>query len=176
MSTIKQKNSKKIREELRGVEALLRHWREDVPNDRIAHLVRDTARGLTRALQVRLAVQNVSFGHWVFLRILWEEEGLTQRELSDRAGLMEPTTHTAILKMEQLGYVERRQHDDNRRKLFVYLTRRGRSLKKKLVPLAEEVNEASVKGVSKKDIAITRKTLLAMVGNLSEDEKRRVEE
>ena len=29
--------------------AILRHWREAVPNDRLAHLVRDAARGLTRA-------------------------------------------------------------------------------------------------------------------------------
>ena len=176
MTTTKKTDSGRAREELRAVEALLSHWREDVPNDRLAHLVRDTARGLTRALQMRLAAQDVSFGHWVFLRILWEQEGLTQRELSYRAGLMEPTTHTAILKMEQLGYVERRQQGNNRRKLFVYLTREGRSLKKKLVPLAEDVNERAVKGVTKKDIATTRKTLLAMVGNLSEDEKLRAED
>lgn len=176
MTTRKKIDTGKAKEDLRDVEALLRHWREDVPNDRLTHLVRHTARGLTRALQIRLAEQEVSFGHWVFLRILWEEEGLTQRELSARAGLMEPTTHTAVLKMEQLGYVERRQQDSNRRKLFVYLTRKGRSLKKKLVPLAEQVNEVAAAGVSKKDIAITRKTLLAMFGNLSEDEKLRAAE
>ena len=32
---------------------LLRHWQEAVPNDRLAHLVRDAGRAYTRALQLR---------------------------------------------------------------------------------------------------------------------------
>ena len=64
----------------------LRHWREAVPDDRFAHLIKDAMRGLNRALQMRLADHAVSYGHWTFLRILWEHEGITQRELSERAG------------------------------------------------------------------------------------------
>ena len=72
--------------------SLLKHWREAVPNDRLAHLVRDAGRALVRSLSVRLAEHQVSFGHWSFLRVLWAGDGLTQRELSERAGVMEPTT------------------------------------------------------------------------------------
>ncbi len=61
---------------------ILRHWQEAVPNDRLAHLVKHAARSFARALQMRLAVHSVSYGHWSFLRILWESEGLTQRQLS----------------------------------------------------------------------------------------------
>ena len=57
---------------------------------------------------------SVSFGHWAFLRILWERDGLNQRELSDQAGVMEPTTFSAIQAMEKLGYVTRVQRPDNR--------------------------------------------------------------
>ena len=45
----------------------------------------------------------MSFGHWTFLRILWEHDGLTQRALSEEAGVMEPTTFTALKAMERLG-------------------------------------------------------------------------
>ena len=86
---------KKVKE----AEVILRHWREAVPDDRFAHLVKDAGRGLTRALQMRLTEHSVSFGHWTFLRILWVEDGLTQRELSERAGLMEPTTFSALKAM-----------------------------------------------------------------------------
>src|SRR5216683_361483 len=34
-----------------GTEAILRHWREAVPNDRLAHLVKDATRGLLRAME-----------------------------------------------------------------------------------------------------------------------------
>ena len=66
-----------------STQSILRHWREAVPDDRLAHLVKDATRALVRALQMRLAEHAVSFGHWTFLRILWEGDGLTQRELSD---------------------------------------------------------------------------------------------
>src|ERR1700716_3017991 len=108
---------------------ILRHWREAVPDDRLAHLVKDATRALVRALQMRLAQHGVSFGHWTFLRILWEHDGLTQRELSGVAGVMEPTTFSALKAMEQLGYVERRQVPENRKNVYVFLTRRGRALK-----------------------------------------------
>ena len=40
---------------------LLKHWRESVPDDRLAHLIRDVARAQMRALQQRLlAMDGVS--------------------------------------------------------------------------------------------------------------------
>ena len=154
----------------RATQAIARHWREAVPNDRLAHLVRDAGRGLTRALQSRLAEHDVSFGHWVFLRILWESEGITQRDLSERAGLMEPTTYSALLAMERLGYVERRRQPDSRKKVYVFLTPKGRALREKLVPLAEEVNAVAVRGVDPRAVAAARASLLTMIDNLAADE------
>ena len=151
-------------------QAVLRHWLEAVPNDRLAHLVKDAARELVKSLQRRLAAHRVSFGHWVFLRILWEEDGLTQRELSVRAGMMEPTTYAAVTALERLGYVSRSKRGDNRKNMFVALTPAGKALKAKLVPLAAEVNEVSVRGIDARDIAATRRTLLAIVANLVRDE------
>src|SRR5882757_774313 len=136
---------------------MLRHWHDAVPNDRLAHLVKDAARAMVRALQMRLAEHSVTFGHWTFLRILWETDGLTQKELSVQAGVMEPTTFAAVKAMEALGYVQRQQTPDNKKNMHVFLTVEGRALKEKLVPLAEEVNEVSVVGLSEHDIKTARK-------------------
>jgi len=149
---------------------ILRHWREAVPNDRMAHLIRDTERAFRRALQIRLAPHNVPFGHWSFLRILWERDGLTQRELSDRAGVMEPTTFAAMKAMEALGYIRRQQLPTNKKNVYVYLTPEGHALKDLLVPMAEETNRISSTDVPAQDMAIARKVLLAMIGNLVHDE------
>jgi DNA-binding MarR family transcriptional regulator len=153
-----------------ATQSILRHWREAVPDDRLAHLVKDATRALLRALQMRLAAHSVSIGHWTFLRILWEKDGLTQRELSEQAGLMEPTTFSAIQTMQRLGYVTRRHRPDNRRKIYVFLTPKGRALKDKLVPIAEDVNRTAVRTVAAGDITITRRTLLAVIENLAREE------
>jgi MarR family transcriptional regulator, organic hydroperoxide resistance regulator len=154
-----------------STQSILRHWREAVPNDRLAHLVKDATRALVRALQMRLAEHSVSFGHWTFLRILWEGDGLTQRELSEQAGVMEPTTFSALKAMERLGYIRRRQRGGDRKKVYVLLTPKGRRLRDHLVPLAEEVNSIAVRSVRKADITITRCVLLAIIGNLARDER-----
>jgi DNA-binding MarR family transcriptional regulator len=144
-----------------GTATILRHWREAVPDDRLAHLVKDATRALVRALQMRLAAHNVSFGHWTFLRVLWEGE---------EAGVMEPTAFTALKAMERLGYVTRRHVGGDRKKVYVFLTPRGRALKRELVPLAEEVNAVAARGVRKADIAVTRAVLLAIIENLAHED------
>ncbi len=153
-----------------ATQVVLHHWRDVVPDDRLAHLVKDVSRALIKALQAQLAEHGVSFGHWSFLRVLWEQDGLTQRELSEQAGVMEPTTFTALKAMEKLGYVTRDQMPENRRKVFVHLTPLGRGLRDRLVPLAEAVNRLSIAGVPAADIAATRRTLLAVIENLAADE------
>ena len=119
-----------------------------------------------RALQSRLAAHGVPFGHWTFLRILWEREGLTQRELSAEAGVMEPSTFAAIRAMEELGYVTRSQTPENRKNVYVHLTPKGRALRWKLEPLAKEVNAIAVRGASAEDRAATRRTLRLIIDNL----------
>ena len=153
-----------------STQTILRHWREAVPDDRLAHLVKDATRALVRALQMRLAAHHVSFGHWTFLRILWEGDGLTQRELSEQAGVMEPTTFSALKAMERLGYIKRRQVGNDRKKVYVFLSAKGRALKRALVPLAEQVNAIAAKGVRSTDIATTRAVLLAIIENLAREE------
>ncbi len=153
----------------RSTEVILRHWREAVPNDRFAHLVKDATRSFQRSLQMRLARFDVPFGHWTFLRALWERDGLTQKQLSDEVGVMEPTTLMAVRAMEARGWVQRRQRAENRKNVHVYLTDAGRALKDVLVPLAEEVNASGAKGLTADEIAVARRVLLTMITNLAED-------
>ena len=112
----------------------------------------------------------------MFLRIPWERDGLTQRELSIQAGLMEPTTHSAAQRMEKLGYIVRRHKPVNRKRLHIYLTRKGNDLRKMHITLAQDVNTAAVDGVASKEIEITRRTLLEMTQNLADDEGHLIED
>ncbi len=156
--------------ELEVSHAILRRWHEAVPNDRLAHLVKDATRAFFRALQERLAPYDVPHGSWTFLRVLWERDGLTQRELSIEAGVMEPTTFAALRAMEEAGWVTRRQQAGNRKNVYVFLTARGKALKRTLVPRAEDVNAIAIKGVSATEVAIARRVLLAIIDNLARDE------
>ena len=150
---------------------VLRRWHDDVPNDRLAHLVKDATRVFLRALQHRLAQHDVQLGHWTFLRILWERDGITKRELSIEAGVMEPTTFAALQAMEALGYVTLERRPTNRKNIYVFLTPLGKRLRKTLAPLAEEVNAVAVQHLATEEVATTRRALLVMIDNLTRDQQ-----
>jgi DNA-binding MarR family transcriptional regulator len=150
---------------------VLRHWQEDAPDDRMAHLIRDASRATIRALQIRLEAHGVAMGHWPFLRILWETEGLTQKELSDRVGVMTPTTFAAVKGMEEAGYIVRKKLPENNKNNYIYLTPKGRALKKVLTPLAIKVNDVALKGLPRNVVAAMRRGLLTVIENLAEDER-----
>ena len=143
-------------------------------DQRIAHLTRRAARGFNRALQARLAEHGVSFGQWIFLRILWDHDGLSQRELSDHANLTEPTTHAALQKLEGLGYVRREKRPGNNRRQYTVLTPAGRALREMLEPLAIEVNDVALAGLDTGEIAHLRSLLNRVLVNLEEHETREI--
>lgn len=139
--------------------------------ERLARLIRLAARGFNRALQIRLSTEGVLFGHWIFLRILWREDGLSQRELSERAHLTEPTTHSTLLKMEELGYVTRQNMKGNKRRQHAFLTPEGWALRDKLEPMAVDANEIATQGLSDAELATVRRALVSIIDNLSKDEQ-----
>lgn len=132
----------------------------------IGYLIRAAQRAYIQDLQARLASHGVSTGMWFFLRALFHEDGISQRELSARVGLMDPTTVEQIRNMEARGYIVRRRSPGDKRKINVYLTAKGRALQKPLMPHAVGVNEAALVGFSAGEIGFLRLALLRIIGNL----------
>ena len=149
---------------------LVPEWQQAIPNDRMAHLLKDTSRVLTKALQARLAKHDVLIGHWTYLRILWEKDGLTKRQISREAAVSEPTTFVALRAMETLGLIRLEQRADNQKNIYVYLTANGKRLKKSLMPMAEKVNAQAFNGISAVDAATARTVLLKMMANFDASE------
>lgn len=139
------------------------------PDQSVGYLVRETHRAFLRVLGARVSRHGVSIGMWYFLRALWEEDGLTQRELSRRVRMMEPTTATALAGMERGGLISRRRNSRDRRKVHIYLTARGRRLRNVLLPYAMEVNEIALAGIAPKEIPLLREQLKRIKCNLDAD-------
>ena len=134
--------------------------------DDVAYLLRDAQRSLSRALSERIVSHGVTIGQWYFLRALWEEDGLTQRELSQRVGMMEPTTVAALNGMERRGLVKRVRNTRDRRKINIFLTDKGQALRKELLGFEDELDRLAVKGLSKADQETLIRALKAIIANL----------
>lgn len=142
----------------------------DLPfENSVGYQIRITHRLVQRYLQSKIEPHGVTLGMWYFLRALWHEDGLTQRELSRRLGTMEPTTLTAIAAMEKAGLVTRVRNATDRRKLNVFLTEKGRGLKAALLPLAVEVVHAATDGFSPAEVRQFLKFLDAIQANVGRE-------
>lgn len=140
------------------------------PTNSYGYLLRIAFRSFSRALERRTLPSGVSSGQWRFLRVLWVEDGLTQRELSRRVGMREPTTVAAVNSLEKAGLVTRRKSEEDRRKVHVHLTARARRLKTKLLPHVAEVNEIGLEGLTRAEVQLVRRALLQIVENFAADD------
>jgi DNA-binding MarR family transcriptional regulator len=139
------------------------------PRQSIGYLARICFRSFSRALEKRTAPYGVSSGQWRFLRVLWQEDGLTQRELSRRVGMREPTTVVALRKLEQGGLVRRETSTEDRRKIHVFLTEAARALQGVLSPYVAEVNAIATTGLTATEIQTLKRLMEKVAGNLADE-------
>ena len=135
--------------------------------DSIAYQLRNTYKCFVQNLQPTLDQHNITIGMWYYLRALWEEDGLTQRQISDRVGLVAPTTVEQLKNMEKRGLLERRRSDEDRRKIHVFLSAEGRMLREKLLPFAPFVNAVALEGLTPGEVGFLRLVLTRMRQNLT---------
>lgn len=137
-------------------------------SDTVARDVRTLHRLFARTMSHRIADYGIGIGQWFFLRALWDEDGLTQRELSGRTGMMEPTTVAAVHSLARRGLVKRVRHPRDGRKMNVFLTPKGHALRTELYSLMENVNASASEGISQEAIQTTIQVLQKMCGNLTQ--------
>src|SRR5262249_23169515 len=129
-------------------------------------LVRDANRAFQRLLERRIAPYGVTRGQWYFLRVLWTADGLSQRELSARVGMMEPTTAIALRSMERSQLIRALRAGEHRRKVRVFLTAKAKRLRSQLLTLARDITMEAEDGIGPRDVAAFRRVISRMTANL----------
>lgn len=139
------------------------------PENSVGYLTRVVFRGFSRLLERRTLQRDISAGQWRFLRQLWCEDGVTQRELSDRVGMREPTTVVALKSLEAGNLIRREKSRTDRRKIHIYLTPYAKSLEAVLVPFNAEVHHIATAGMSDHEVETLQSLLRRVRDNLSQE-------
>ncbi len=71
---------------------------------------------------------NIGPGQYIFLAELFDEEGLSQDELTQRTHVDKSNTTRALKRLEQAGYIERRSDDADKRIKRVFLQPAAREI------------------------------------------------
>jgi MarR family transcriptional regulator, organic hydroperoxide resistance regulator len=104
---------------------------------------------------------------WIVLARLWQRDGRTVSELSESTLRDKPTMSRILDSMEKSGLVTRTVDSQDARSRIVELTRAGRSLRKKLVPIAKSIVQRLEDGLPEEDLLTTRRTLRRIFENLA---------
>src|SRR5262245_3238573 len=140
-----------------------------VRQESLGYQVNHLARLLAQALRSRIEELGVVPGQFAQLLALYEQDGLTQSELSRRVRIEQPTMAVTLKRMERDGLVERVPDPSDRRQALVLLTERARRLEGDLTDAAQAINAEAVDGLSAAEISAFMRTLDRLIGNLESE-------
>lgn len=131
----------------------------------IGFLVGVTNRKLTRLLEKQVAQFGISSGTFFYLRVLWQENGISQGDLAKRVNTSQPTTNAALRKLQEAGLVALEGDPADGRRWTVNLTEKGRALEETLLPMMAEINKTLMQGLTRDQISELRRMLLLLQAN-----------
>ena len=108
------------------------------------YLANHMARLFAHGLQARIRPLGLTTGTFPALLELWEEDGLTQKELVERLDIEQATMANTLRRMERDGLVRRHPHPVDGRARQVWLTPKARSLRDHALEAANAQNEAAL--------------------------------
>ena len=101
----------------------------------------------------------ITVEQWILLKIIEENDGLTQKELADKS-LRDPASITRTLDLlNKKGFVERRPVEDNRRQYSVCLKKEGKSFIKKYMPVISSHRAKSIEGIKEQELEVLTQLL-----------------
>jgi DNA-binding MarR family transcriptional regulator len=101
---------------------------------------------------------------FALLAFLWQQDGLTQVELSEKGQIDRSTLGGLIDRLERNGLLERRQHPQDRRAYRIYLTEQGKTMESTLSACAERSLEKFTSGLDGDEVAELRRMLKILRG------------
>lgn len=124
--------------------------------------------------QIRSVTYKEFLGHgleltpeqWIVLVQLWQKDGQSQSALSELTLRDRPTMSRILDTMEKSGLVERHVDEQDGRSRLVKLTRSGKALREKLVPVAKKIVAQLEHDIPERDLEVTHRTLSRMLENL----------
>ncbi len=128
---------------------------------RVVHLHRNRARTLLHGLGLHRGQPGI-------LRLLWEQDGLRQKDIAEKRNLKSATVTRMLQRMEKAGFIVRKQDSEDMRVIRIYLSEKGRAVKEELEAKMRQIEEESFGNFSEEEYQEVYNYLLRMEKNLLE--------
>lgn len=145
----------------------LQPWQEVKAPYSIGYRIKLLSQLLTRQFQDKLEPYGLTPFHWLVLCCLWEQDGLATSDLGERLCQVGGTLTGVIDRMEERNLVRRERDQRDRRIWRIWLTEDGQKLEDSLPPVAMEVLEQALEGLSDQDRQQLSQSIDTLIANLS---------
>ena len=128
----------------------------------------------TRLLNKFLAQKNITAFNGEqgrILHVLWENDGISNRELSKKSGLAMSSLTTMLERMEEKNLLIRKFCPTDKRKILIFLTNYAKSLKSEYDEISDKMNEISFEGISDEERLAFEATLEKVLYNFERAEQ-----
>ncbi len=108
---------------------------------KLAHIVIRTRRAFKQAINKSIKRHGIdlTFEMLQVMNSLWQEEGVSQQMLAERVAKNKASLTNLLTRLEEKGYIFRRECTADRRNKRVHLTAKGKELKTTVQPAIDEV-------------------------------------
>jgi len=112
----------------------------DIENS-VGFLLAKAHQNLYARFRQLLTPYSITPQQFALLAFLWQRDGLSQTELSEKTEIDRTTLSGLIDRLEKQGWVARKPHPEDRRAYLVHLTVAGRDMEQQIIPLAKTIRE-----------------------------------
>lgn len=129
------------------------------------YLANHMARVFALALDAELHQLGLRLGAFPALLLLWENDGLTQRDLVQALNIEQPTMAATLTRMERDGLIRRSRDETDGRAQRIRLTARGRALEAPAKAAAQRVNAIALRGFAEPERAAILQSMRRVIAN-----------
>ncbi len=133
----------------------------------LGFLVAQLSKRMTGEFNASLSERGLTTSQWAVLAALWQEDGLTQIDVSRRTGIDAATLTVMLKRMVAHGLVRRERDEENNRYQRVYLTSHDTDLREAITAMAAEINDRALSGFTAAERATFIRLLRCALTNLT---------
>jgi DNA-binding MarR family transcriptional regulator len=135
-------------------------------NDSLGFILSRTNTKLKNELFQRFKDYDVTPEQWAVLNCLWEQEGITPKELADSIVKDKPNTNRILEKLQLKQLIIRKPHPVDKRAFQIFLTDRGWELREQLIPKAKELLGKATTGMEEHNVTELKNMLNQIYYNI----------
>ena len=129
-----------------------------------------TVRAIRARLDRSLHDAGLRLGQYQLLRLLWDRDGLTPRELAEGLDVEMPTVTRTVQRLLRDGFVRREAHPDDARSVRIYLTARGRDSRERVSRILASETEHALEGFDPSERQLLTELMERIAHNVRHEE------